>query len=164
MPHSHESCVTLCPSENLNRALLLFVAQRQWLLLCFKGPHFESRGLVGLPFYNFRSVTVGVNELQGTIHTEHQISETQVWFTLVSMILFTPSTNSQASPRCKIAVADQGFTVGGRQLVGGVDLPCGHFSVKSVRKNERIGSRREGGVRWARPPLDPPMYWVHTQR
>ena len=28
MPHRHESCVALGPSENLNRALLLFMTQR----------------------------------------------------------------------------------------------------------------------------------------
>ena len=29
MPHRHESCAALCPSENLNSALVLFVTQRQ---------------------------------------------------------------------------------------------------------------------------------------
>ena len=33
MPLRHESCVALCPFENLDRALLLFVSQGQW-------PHF----------------------------------------------------------------------------------------------------------------------------
>ena len=40
MPHRHKSCAALCPSENLKRTLPLFVTQRQWLLLCFKDPHF----------------------------------------------------------------------------------------------------------------------------
>ena len=36
---SFKECGTV-PSENRNRALLLFVTQRQGLPLCFKGPHF----------------------------------------------------------------------------------------------------------------------------
>ena len=45
-PHSFKECHTEMKvvrhhaSENLNRALLLFVTQRGWLLFCFKGPHF----------------------------------------------------------------------------------------------------------------------------
>ena len=34
------SCVAQYPSENQDRALLLFVTQRRWLVLRFKGPHF----------------------------------------------------------------------------------------------------------------------------
>ena len=58
MPHRHLSCAALCPFENPNRALLLFITQRWWLLtIKFKGPQFESRGLVGPPFHKFRSIT-----------------------------------------------------------------------------------------------------------
>ena len=45
------------PLENRDRALLLFITQRQWLPFCFMGPIFESRGLVGPLFHNFRSIT-----------------------------------------------------------------------------------------------------------
>ena len=55
-------------------------------------------------------------------------------------------------------MADPGFPVGGgmHPLGGGVDLRCGLFSVKMYAKTKELGPIR-GGVRPARPHLDPPM-------
>ena len=55
MPHRHEMCATLCPSENLNTAVLLLVTPKTMAALMFQGPPFLK---VGLPFHNFRSITV----------------------------------------------------------------------------------------------------------
>ena len=55
------------------------------------------------------------------------------------------------------AVEDPGFPVGGVDLVGeGRGLPRQVCFENFVCQNERIGTLR-GGVRWAHPPLDPPM-------
>ena len=53
----------------------------------------------------------------------------------------------------------QDFPVGGRALVGGCGPPMQALFGENVCKNERIGSHAGGGggVRPARPPLDPPM-------
>ena len=52
-------------------------------------------------------------------------------------------------------VADPGFPVGGGGGGGGVDLRCGHFSVKMYAETKELGPTG-GGMRPARP-LDPPM-------
>ena len=48
-------------------------------------------------------------------------------------------------------MADQGFPIGGHAPIrGGVDLRCGHFSVKMYAKTKELGPI--GGVRRARLP------------
>ena len=55
-------------------------------------------------------------------------------------------------------MADPGFPVGGRAPVrGGMDLRCGHFSVKMYAKMKELCP---GGAACAgHAPLDPPMAW-----
>ena len=63
------------------------------------------------------------------------------------------------------AVADPGFPVGGGvDLVRGAVDPRGGYVSKILHvKNERIWTRRGGGARRARPPLDPPMIRMSFQ-
>ena len=57
MRHRQESCAALCPTENLNRALLIHNSKTMAAVM-FQGPSFlKVGGLVGPPFHNFRSIT-----------------------------------------------------------------------------------------------------------
>ena len=59
------------------------------------------------------------------------------------------------------AVADPAFPIGGHAPVsGGMDLRRRHFLVKMYAKTKELGPIM-GGVRPARPPLDPPMKRVY---
>ena len=56
-------------------------------------------------------------------------------------------------------MADPGFLVGGVDLLGGVDLRCGHFSVKMYMKTKESGpiAGRGGGHAPDTHAQDPPM-------
>ena len=56
-------------------------------------------------------------------------------------------------------VADPGFSVGGggRRPVGGANLRCIHFSVKTYAKMKEIDPAGGGGACAGGIPMDPPM-------
>ena len=63
--------------------------------------------------------------------------------------------------RYSLSVADPGFPIGGRAPVrGGMDLRCGHFSVKMYAKMKELGPI--GGRAPGTPPLDPPMVMIYV--
>ena len=100
IPYWHESCAALCLSQNLNRVLVLFTTQRRWLLLCFKDPPsiFESRGLIGPPFHNFRSITATCDVLR--------------WYKGASVIIYLKWSIKQRKTSTKMSL----FFQGGGQL------------------------------------------------
>ena len=91
-------------------------------------------------------------------YTHVEISHMCICLSL-SVYFQTINLNLLTSILVCTSVADPGFPVGGRAPVrGGVDLRCGHFSVKMYVKTKELGPI--GGRAPGTPPLDPPMYMV----